>query len=393
MKENMETSIPINVTDNLRIPFNKSAVDVRVVDFIRQVIESGKLGGDGVVCKSVELWFEKRFNAGHVLLTTSGSHALEMAMMMLDLRPGDEVITPSFTFVSTANAIVRAGAKPVFCDVNDTTLTLDVKDFERKISKRTRAVVPTCYAGVSAEMDEICAIAGVHGLKVIEDAAQGVNAKYKGRYLGTIGDMGIYSFHETKNYVSGEGGAFITSNEQLGRRAEIIREKGTNRANFLRGEVDKYTWIDLGSSFVLSDILAAVLMFQLDDLDVIQNRRKKIYLDYMAGLRELEQREKIRLPFIPEHCESNYHIFHVLLQSEKERNRLIKQLKESGIGAAFHYIPLHSSPYARETLGLTNLNLSVTDRISGTLVRLPLYPHLTDDEVQFVIEKMRDILK
>ncbi len=389
----METSTPINVADDLRIPFNKSAVDVRVVEFIRQVIESGKLGGDGVVCKSVELWFERRFNAGHVLLTTSGSHALEMAMMMLDLSPGDEVITPSFTFVSTANAIVRAGARPVFCDVNDTTLTLDVKDFERKISKRTRAVVPTCYAGVSAEMDEICALAGIHGLKVIEDAAQGVNAKYKSRYLGTIGDMGIYSFHETKNYVSGEGGAFITGNEQLGRRAEIIREKGTNRAHFLRGEVDKYTWVDLGSSFVLSDILAAVLLFQLDDLDKIQDRRKKIHMDYLEGLRELEQREKLGLPVIPDYCESNYHIFYILLRSEKERNSFISQLKESGIGTAFHYIPLHSSPYAKETLGLYNLNLPVTDRISGTLVRLPLYPHLTDDEVQFVIERIKVILK
>jgi dTDP-4-amino-4,6-dideoxygalactose transaminase len=393
MKKGVLPDLPMNVFNDVRIPFNKSSVDVRVVDFIRQVIESGKLGGDGVVCRSVELWFEERFNARHVFLTTSGSHALEMAMMMLDLRPGDEVITPSFTFVSTANAIVRAAARPVFCEINETTLTLDVKDLERKISKRTRAVVPVCYAGVSAEMDEICAIAGAHGLKVIEDAAQGVNAKYRGKYLGTIGDMGIYSFHETKNYVSGEGGAFITSDKQLGRRAEIIREKGTNRANFVRGEVDKYTWVDLGSSFVLSDILAAVLMFQLDDLDVIQDRRKKIHLSYLAGLRELEQSEKLRLPVIPEYCESNYHIFYVLLPSEKERNRLMRQLKESGIGTAFHYVPLHSSPYARERLGLRDLNLPVTDRISGTLLRLPLYPHLTDDDVQFVIEKMRGNLK
>lgn len=375
------------------ILFNKPFVDHRVYDYLKEVFESGRIGGDGPMCKSVEQQFRVLFGMKHALLTTSCTHALEMGMMLLDMKPGDEVITPSFTFVSTANAIIRGGGKPVFCEINDSTLTLDVQDFERKITKKTKGVIPVHYAGVAAEMDEILEIAKAHHLFVLEDAAQGVNAKYKGKYLGTLGDAGAYSFHDTKNYVSGEGGAFVTNNETYARRAEIIREKGTNRANFLRGEVDKYTWVDHGSSYVLSDILAAVLKWQLDIIDEIQHRRKRIHYMYVDGLRELEQAGKLRLPIIPNYCESNYHIFYILLPSEKERNWVMSKLKADGIGSTFHYVPLHSSPYAQRLLDTKGIRLPVTDRISTTILRLPIYPHLEDSDVQYVIERVREIFK
>ncbi|HZY10801.1 MAG TPA: dTDP-4-amino-4,6-dideoxygalactose transaminase, partial [Bacteroidota bacterium] len=368
-------------TNKIHIPFNKPYIDQEVLDYIKVVIDSGNLSGDGSMCKEVEEQIRRLFSVKHALLTTSCTHALEMAMMMLDFQPGDEVITPSFTFVSTANAILRGGGKPVFCDINDQTFTLDVKDFERKISKKTKAVIPVHYAGVAAEMDSIIEIANTHRITVVEDAAQGVNAKYRGRYLGTIGDMGAYSFHDTKNYASGEGGAFITGNEIYARRAEIIREKGTNRANFLRGEVDKYTWVDHGSSYVLSDILAAVLKYQLDKLQTIQERRRTLYEFYHKELKDLEHQEKLRLPLIPDHCESNYHLFPIVLPSESQRNVLMKKLKDYGIGATFHYIPLHSSPYARTSLNTQDVVLPVTDRVANTLLRLPLYPHLNDSDI------------
>jgi dTDP-4-amino-4,6-dideoxygalactose transaminase len=375
------------------IPFNKPFVDHRVYDYIRDAIESGKIGGDGPMCKVVEGRLCKLFGVKHAMLTTSCTHALEMGMMMLDMRPGDEVILPSFTFVSTANAIIRGGGKPVFCDIDERTLTLDPQDVRKRITKKTRAVIPVHYAGVSADMDALCSTAQAHNVFVLEDAAQGVNAKYKGKYLGTIGDAGAYSFHDTKNYVSGEGGAFITNNETLARRAEIIREKGTNRANFLRGEVDKYTWVDHGSSYVLSDLLAAVLKWQLDIVDEIHQRRKHIHGLYIEGLNDLERSEKLRLPIIPEYCESNYHIFYILLPTEDQRNMLMKKLKEVGIGSTFHYVPLHSSPYARRTLGINNLHLPVTDRVFQTLLRLPIYPHLEDSDVGFVIESVRKFFR
>ncbi|MBI1807618.1 MAG: dTDP-4-amino-4,6-dideoxygalactose transaminase [Ignavibacteria bacterium] len=378
---------------NVSILFNRPYVDGRVLENIKKVIETGKISGDGPMCKAVEAQIKELFSVKHALLTTSCTHALETAMMMLDLQPGDEVITPSFTFVSTANAIIRGGGKPVFCDINDRTQTIDVNDFERRITKKTKAVIPVHYAGVSAEMDEILEIARAHRLVVVEDAAQGVNAKYKGRFLGTIGDASAYSFHDTKNYVSGEGGAFTTNNDALARKAEIIREKGTNRSNFLRGEVDKYTWVDHGSSYILSDILAAILKSQLDDLDEIQAQRKRVHDGYMRGLAELERQEKLRLPVIPSYCESNYHIFYILLRSEEERVRVTKQLKEFGISATFHYVPLHSSPYALKALGTRDLKLPVTDHIYSTLLRLPIYPQLRDAEVEYVVGKLREILK
>ncbi len=375
------------------IPFNRPFVNTGALDELRIVLESGAAGGDGPVCKEVERRLRDLISARSVLLTTSGTHALEMAMMLLRLTPGDEVITPSFTFVSTANAIIRAGGKPVFCEINDQTLTADPADLRRRITGRTKAVIPVHYAGVSAEMDEIMKVAREKNLTVVEDAAQGVNAKYRGRYLGTIGHCGAFSFHVTKNYISGEGGAFVTQDDELARAAEIVREKGTNRSRFLRGEVDKYTWVDLGSSYVLSDLLAAVLKSQLSDLDLIGTERKRIHHRYMEGLKELEDRERLRLPVIPPHCESNYHIFYILLRSEAERVRVSQQLKEAGVSSTFHYVPLHSSPYARSSLGTDGLQLPVTDRVYETLLRLPMYPQLTDEDVGYVIERLGAILR
>ncbi|HEY6192506.1 MAG TPA: dTDP-4-amino-4,6-dideoxygalactose transaminase [Bacteroidota bacterium] len=384
--------IPQGKSHKAVIPFNMPYLNGRLFDEVRSVLESGTTGGDGPVCKVVEAKLRTLLSARNVLLTTSGTHALEMAMILLRLKPGDEVITPSFTFVSTANAIIRGGGLPVFCEINDRTLTLDPGDLERRITKRTRAIIPVHYAGVSAEMDEILEIAKAHNLMVFEDAAQGVHARYRGRYLGTIGHAGAYSFHVTKNYISGEGGAFVTQDDALARMGEITREKGTNRSLFLRGEVDKYTWVDHGSSYVLSDLLAAVLKSQLEDVDRIQSERKRVHDYYMGGLKGLEGAGKLRLPVIPPYCESNYHIFYILLRSEAERIRVMQRLKESGIGSTFHYVPLHSSPYAKSTLGMEGLELPVTDRIYATLLRLPIYPQLTDQDAGYVVERLEEIL-
>ena len=380
-------------TQKANIPLHKPHVDDRVFEYIREVLDRGKISGDGPMCRSVEEMMQKTFSIRHVLLTTSCTHALEMGMMMLDLQPGDEVIMPSFTFVSTANAVLRAGGRPVFCEINDRTCTIDVNDLERRITKRTRAIIPVHYAGVSAEMDEILAIARRHKLSVVEDAAQGVNARYKGKSLGAIGDAGAFSFHDTKNYVAGEGGAFVTNDEAIARKGEIIREKGTNRSNFLRGEVDKYTWVETGSSFILSEILAAVLKFQFEMLDDIQVRRKHIHELYMNGLKDLEQSGKLRLPIIPEYCDSNYHIFYILTRNESDHTMLMRRLKEFGIGGTFHYVPLHSAPYAIKNLGTQGLQLPVTDRIYNTLIRLPIYPQLEGADVAYIIEKIRECLK
>jgi dTDP-4-amino-4,6-dideoxygalactose transaminase len=374
------------------IPFNCPYISAASFEAVRAVLESGRLGGDGPVCREVERRLEKLFGISHVLLTTSGTHALETAMLLCRLKPGDEVILPSFTFVSTANAVLRCGAKPVFCDIEPETFTMDPADLARRITPRTRVIAPVHYAGVAARMDEILDIAKSHNCLVVEDAAQGVNATYKGKFQGTIGDAGAFSFHETKNYVAGEGGALVTGNEELARRAEIIREKGTNRANFLRGEVDKYTWVDIGSSYVVSDLLAALLRTQLDDLDTIQKARRRIHERYIEGLAGLEQQGYCRLPVIPGYSTSNYHLFPILLPSEQARNLVIRKMKEAGIGTTFHYVPLHSSPFAVNNLGTGNLHLPVTDRVSGTLVRLPIYPGLTDGEVSTVIDALHLIL-
>ncbi|HLX12068.1 MAG TPA: dTDP-4-amino-4,6-dideoxygalactose transaminase [Bacteroidota bacterium] len=374
------------------IPLNVPYVDDALASYLNEVIVAKKFSGDGVICKRVETRLREQFSLKHVLLTTSCTHALEMAAMVLDLNKGDEVIVPSFTFVSSANAVIRAEGTPVFCDIDRTTLTMDIADVKAKITPRTRAIMPVHYAGISADMDPLMALAQERNLSIIEDAAQGVGAKYNDRYLGGIGNMGAFSFHDTKNLMCGEGGAFVTNDEAIARRAEIIREKGTNRSNFLRGEVDKYTWVAHGSSYILSDLLAAVLLHQLDRMEVIQQRRKDIYVRYNEEFRALGASGKLVLPTIPANCASNYHLYHILLPHEAERNRVMGELKKRGIGAAFHYVPLHQSPYAQEFLGTKGLRLPVTEDVAARLLRIPLYPGMSSDDIEYIVKNVKEIV-
>ncbi len=336
-----------------------------------------------------EKLMEQRFGARRILLTTSCTAALEMAALLCDLGPGDEVIVPSYTFVSTANAVVLRGATPVFVDIRPDTLNIDERLVEAAITPRTRAIFPIHYAGVACEMDEIMAIARRHDLLVVEDAAQGVFAKYKGQWLGTIGHMGCYSFHETKNFSCGEGGALVINDSSLERRAEILREKGTNRSQFLRGQVDKYTWVDVGSSYVPSDMLAAFLLGQLENMEKITARRGEIFDRYARILAPLVDRGLISAPIVPQHCTTNYHMFYMLAADLDERTELIAHLREAGILAVFHYVPLHSSPFAR-SLGVLQARLPVTDDASSRLLRLPMYYDLTDREATEVAEAVLD---
>jgi dTDP-4-amino-4,6-dideoxygalactose transaminase len=329
------------------------------------------------------------FNAKHVFLTTSCTHAMELALMALDIQPGDEIILPSFTFTTTATAVVLQHAVPVYAEIELDTLNIDPVDVESKITSRTRAIMVMHYNGVACKMAEIMQLAERHGLAVIEDAAHAVGAKYQGRYLGTWGDAGCYSFHSTKNFTCGEGGALLSNNDDLCRRAEILREKGTNRSAFLRGEVDKYTWVDKGSSYVLSDLLAALLEVQLRRLDEIKSARKELYRRYAQEFRALELQDRIHLPVIPEDCDPSYHLFLFRTHTGEERNALLDGLRQRGIQATFHYVPLHSSPfgsrYCREELPLTQL-------ASETLIRLPLYPGLAVADQDRVITEVRRIL-
>ena len=368
------------------ISFNKPYMTKKEILYIEDAIFRGKLSGDGYYSKKCSNFIEETFDTKKALLTTSCSSALDMAAILLDLKEGDEVIMPSYTFVSTANAVVLRGAVPVFAEIEEDTLNIDPEDIERKITNKTKAIFPVHYAGVSCDMDRIMNIARNNNLKVVEDAAQGVNSKYKQKYLGTIGDIGCYSFHETKNYVCGEGGAILINNdEELARRAEIIREKGTDRAKFFRGEVDKYTWVDVGSSYIISDINAAMLWAQFERIEEINEKREKIYKMYYKGLKKLEVVGKIKLPTIPDCCKSNYHIFYILLNNEFERNHLMNEMKIRGVETIFHYIPLHISPMG-ERLGYKKGQLKVTEDLSGRLLRLPMYPGLTDAEINYIIE-------
>jgi TDP-4-keto-6-deoxy-D-glucose transaminase len=375
------------------ILFNKVYSPQKGYEYMKDAVERSHISGDGFYTKKVNSFMESTFKARKALLTTSGSSALDMAAILLNLKEGDEVIMPSYTFVSTANSVVLRGAKPVFVDICEATLNMDPADMERKITARTKAVFPVHYAGVSCDMDRILEIARQYGLKVVEDAAQGVNARYKGKYLGTLGDIGCYSFHETKNYTSGEGGAILINNDdKLAKRAEIIREKGTNRSQFYRGEVDKYTWVDIGSSFLPSDILAAFLWAQFEELEYIQERRRSIYLKYSDGLEELQERGKLRLSVIPPECESNFHIFYVLLNSEEERNHVMNKLKEKGILAVFHYIPLHLSPVGNKYHKKED-NLPVTENLAGRILRLPLFVGLEDKDIEYIVDSIYSLLR
>ncbi|MEW9093558.1 MAG: dTDP-4-amino-4,6-dideoxygalactose transaminase [Clostridiaceae bacterium] len=374
------------------ILFNKPYITGKEEAYIKDSLKKGHIHGDGYYTKKVNKFIEEKFNTKKALMTTSCSSALDIAGALLDLKEGDEVIMPSFTFVSTANAVVLRGARPVFAEINEETLNINPRDIENKITNKTKAIFPVHYAGVGCDMDSIIDIARKHNLKVVEDAAQGVNAKYKGKYLGTIGHIGCYSFHETKNYSSGEGGAILVNNDNnICRRAEIIREKGTNRSQFFRGEVDKYTWIDVGSSYLPSDILAAFLWAQFEMLDQIQEMREKVYNSYYFELESLERQGKLKLPIIPKYCESNYHMFYILLNSEKERDNLMYKLKEKGIGAVFHYVPLHESPMGQK-FGYKLGDLHITENLSRRILRLPMYPELKAQEIEYIVKNIKCIL-
>ena len=363
-----------------KIPFNKPYKSEKALYYVMEAFAGGHVSGDGVFTRRCQEFMEDRFDGGRVLLTTSCTSALEMAAILLDLEPGDEIIVPSYTFVSTANAFLLRGATLKFIDIRPDTLNMDETKIEELITDRTRAVVPVHYAGVACEMDTICDIARRHDLRVIEDAAQGVNAKYKGTFLGTIGDLGAYSFHETKNFICGEGGAILCNNPAFRERAEIIREKGTNRSQFFRGEVDKYTWVDIGSSYVPSDILAAFLYAQLELMDEITEKRSHIHATYIRELTALAERGLLRLPSIPAECSPNYHLFHVILEDARTREGLIDHLKSKDILSVFHYVPLHTSPVGQR-LGFRPGMLPVTEDLSERLLRLPCYYELPLAEV------------
>lgn len=365
-----------------RIPFNRQNLFGPELRYIEDAYLRNKVSGDGFYTHWCQSFLEEKFGFDKVLLTTSGTHAIEMAMLLIDIGPGDEVIMPSYTFVSTANAVVLRGAKPVFVDIRPDTQNIDETLIEQAITTRTKAIMPVHYAGVSCEMDTIMDIAYRHKLWVVEDAAQGINARYKEKYLGGIGHLGCYSFHETKNISMGEGGALIINDSALKVRAEIIREKGTNRSKFYRGEVDKYSWVDIGSSFLPSDINAAVLKAQLEHLDEIQTKRNELYQRYYKAFSGIDA-QSITLPVVPKNTISNAHMFYLLLDSQEQRNDFIRYMKSKNILVVFHYVPLHSSNFAHQNLDQYQLPSTVEN--AQKLVRLPIFYSLTYDEQQRVI--------
>ncbi len=359
--------------------------------YISQAHANLHLAGDGAFTKKCHAWLEKKTGSNKALLTHSCTAALEMAALLLDIKPGDEIIMPSYTFVSTANAFVLRGGIPVFVDIREDTLNLDEHLIEAAITSRTRAIAPVHYAGVSCEMDTIISVAKHHNLKVVEDAAQGVMASYKGHALGSIGDLGAYSFHETKNVISGEGGALLVNDPELALQAEIIREKGTDRSRFFRGEVDKYTWQEVGSSFLPSELTAAFLCAQLEDAQSITNERLAIWHRYHELLSPLEQKGLLRRPIVPAECQHNAHMYYVLLPSEIDRQRLLSILRTNEINSVFHYVPLHSSP-GGQRYGRAHGELEVTIRQSERLVRLPLWVGLSSAQQDRIVEVLRNAL-
>lgn len=367
------------------IRFNVPPYVGKETEYMKAAIDSHKICGDGEFTKRCNAWIEEHTGTAKALLTTSGTQALEMAALLSDIQPGDEVILPSYTFVSTANAFVLRGAKLVFVDIRPDTMNIDEKLIEDAITDKTRAIVPVHYAGVGCEMDTIMDIAKRHNLVVVEDAAQGVNAFYKGRALGSIGDYGCFSFHETKNYSMGEGGAILINRPEQIEDAEIIREKGTDRSRFFRGQVDKYTWVNIGSSFLPSDINAAYLMAQLEMADEINENRLQSWARYNEGLQDLAQEGVIELPYIPEECAHNAHMFYIKTKDMEERKALISYLKERNIAAVFHYVPLHSAP-AGLRFGRFHGEDRYTTKESERLLRLPMYYNLSESDQQKVID-------
>lgn len=359
---------------------------------MQEAIANGHASGNGPFTKRCEQILADAIGSARVLLTSSCTHALEMAALLLRIRPGDEVIMPSFTFVSTANAFVLQGAKPVFVDVRPDTLNLDERLVEKAITSKTRAIVPVHYSGVACQMDDLMALAHQYNLAIVEDNAHGLFGQFQGRPLGSFGQLATLSFHETKNYSCGEGGALLINEPALVERAEIIREKGTNRSRFFRGEVDKYTWVDVGSSYLLSDVMAAYLLAQLENREKIAHKRAAIFDRYMTGLADLQTAEKLRLPIVPDDVDQAYHLFYMLLNSGEERDALLRFLKESNILAVFHYLPLHLAPMSRQ-FGYDETDCPVTDDISRRLVRLPFYYDLSSAEQARVIERVHDFFR
>jgi len=354
------------------IGFNSPYLTSQEIVFIQEAAKNNQLAGDGTFTNNCSKWLENKISCHKALLTHSCTAALEMAAILADIKEGDEVIMPSFTFVSTANAFVIRGATPVFVDVRADTLNIDENLIEDAITPKTKAIVPVHYAGVPCEMDVIMKIAQKYNLLVIEDAAQGILSSYKGKQLGSIGDIGCLSFHETKNIISGEGGSILLNNKKFIQRAEIIREKGTNRSDFMRGEVSKYTWVDIGSSYLPGELTAAFLWAQFQEADSITERRKEIWDFYHKSFFSLEKKNKLVRPFIPSHSYHNAHIYYLLLSDENQRDRFIKFMKSKGVNCVFHYIPLHTSKIGKK-MGRSSNNLSITDDIAGRLVRLPIW--------------------
>ena len=373
----------------VRIPFNRPCMTGRELDYIGRAVESGKISGDGLFTRRCERLLERLLGgSGRVLLTTSCTHALEMSALLLGIREGDEVIVPSFTFVSTVNAFVLRGARPVFADVREDTLNMDERQLPSLLSDRTRAVVPVHYAGVGCEMDPIMEMCGERGISCVEDNAHGLLGSYRGRKLGTIGRLAALSFHETKSFTCGEGGALVLNDESLLPRAEVLREKGTDRSRFFRGEIDRYTWVDLGSSYVPSDVLAAFLFAQLEASERIMEARRRIWTSYRTGLADWAGREGIVLPVVPDHCGHAFHLFHLLMPDERSRDAMIAHLRTRGILSVFHYLPLHLSSMGRRHGGLER-QCPVTESVSGRLVRLPFYNDLSESDQRYVIESVR----
>lgn len=379
-----------------KIPFNKPFLTGKETDYIKEAVKSGKISGDGIFTKKCHDFFEKRYGFKKVLLTTSCTDALEMSAILINIQPGDEVILPSYTFVSTANAFVLRGAKLVFADSRLDIPNIDEDKIEELITEKTKAIVVVHYAGIAVDMDKIMNLAAKYNLHVIEDAAQAIDSFYTGkdgkqRPLGSIGHLAAFSFHETKNIISGEGGMLVINDENFAKRAEIIREKGTNRSAFFRGEVNKYGWVDIGSSFLPSDIIAAFLYAQLEHLDKIQERRKEIWNTYYEGLKPLEEKSLIKLPIIPKYATNNAHMFYIICRSDEERSGLIKHLKENKILAVFHYLSLHKSEYYISKHD--GRELPKSDYYTNLLVRLPFYFELSDNQVHNIVKNIKNYFK
>ncbi len=374
------------------IPFSKISITELEKKYIEESFINNRICGDGIFTKKCNKWFKDYCNIDNFLLTTSGTHSLELAALLAELKAGDEVLLPSYTFVSTADAILLRGAKPVFVDIDKRTFNIDANLLEEKITKKTKAIFIVHYAGIACDMDKILNIAKKYNLIVVEDAAHGVLAYYKDKPLGTLGDYGCYSFHETKNFVMGEGGAIVVKDNDKFQEAEIIREKGTNRSQFIRGQVDKYTWYEVGSSYLPSDILAALLYGQLSRSKEILQKRMLVWNNYNKRLEELEKEGKLIRPYIPDYAKHNAHMYYIVLPTEKIRDYLLQNLKNNGIEAVFHYIPLHTSPMGIK-LGCKKGSLPVTEEYAYRLLRLPLFPDMSIDESNYICDKIFEILK